>query len=568
MAIPREFIQEVLTRIDIVELIDARVPLQKKSAQNFFACCPFHTEKSASFSVSHSKQFYHCFGCGAHGNAIDFLMQYDRLNFPEAVEALAKTAGLEVPHTETHATKKTIAPDLYTLLEKIAGFYQQTLRKHLPAIDYLKKRGLTGEIAKTFGIGYAPNGWDNLLKAFTASRQHLHEVGMLIQKEDQHYHDRFRDRIMFPIRDRRGRIIGFGGRVIHQGEPKYLNSPETPLFHKGRELYGLYEAQQANRTLKYILIVEGYMDVIALFQHGVTYAVATMGTATTANHIQRLFRYTNEIIFCFDGDNAGRTAAWRALQTAFPLAQDGKQMRFMFLPDGDDPDSFIRRQGRETFETKIQEAQTLSQFFFHALSTQVDLSHLDGRAHLAKLAMEHIQQLPEGIFKTFMLDELAKRTRINTTQFQPKKTQQKNILQPTQSRPTTQLRRVIMLLLQQPTLAQHIQLPLPDFDQRGGDILKTLLDRIQSNPKITTGALLEQWRDQTDYASLVKLAATEHMIPEEGIEEEFKGAISRLRLQSQKQHISKLLAKAATTPLTGDEKSALQTLISESQGEQ
>lgn len=300
--IPREFIQLLLSRVDIVDLIDGRVPLRKKSANNYFACCPFHTEKSASFSVSQPKQFYYCFGCGAHGNAIDFLMNYDRLTFPEAVESLAKVVGIEVPREHAVAPKSAVVnTDNYALLHTIAKHYQNQLREADNAIDYLKQRGISGVMAKEFGIGYAPPGWENVLQTFgttPALKQHLFETGMLIKKEEGGYYDRFRERIMFPIFNRRGQVIGFGGRVLDKGEPKYLNSPETPLFQKGHELYGLYQALQAQRNLPRILIVEGYMDVIALFQHGITYAVATLGTATTVHHLQRLLRYTSDIIFC------------------------------------------------------------------------------------------------------------------------------------------------------------------------------------------------------------------------------------------------------------------------------
>jgi len=568
--IPREFIQEILARINIVELIDNRIPLQKKSTANYFACCPFHTEKSASFSVSQNKQFYYCFGCGAHGNAIDFLIQYDRLNFTEAVEAIAKIVGLEVPKTTSQSIQVKIAPDLYTLLDKVAQFYQTNLRTNKVAIDYLKQRGLTGEIAREFNLGFAPAGWDNLIKNLgnsAALRQQLHETGMLVKKDDGQYHDRFRERIMFPIRDRRGRIIGFGGRIIDQGEPKYLNSPETPLFHKGRELYGLYNAEQANRKLNQVLIVEGYMDVISLFQHGINYAVATLGTATSANHLQRLFRHTSQIIFCFDGDQAGRTAAWRALQVAFPIIQDGQNIKFMFLPNGDDPDSFVRKIGREQFEQQIQSSMPLSQFFFQSLSAQVDLSHLDGRAQLAKLAIENINQLPEGIFKRLMLDELEKRTHLSPNHFKTPEISTKNKTAVNKSRPTSALKLTLMLLVQQPQLATLITTPLPSTEGPGFNLLHNLLEIIQQYPDITTGGLLEHWRERSDSELLIKLAGMSHMIPTNGIEKEFIGAINCLFNQNQKQLIAKLLAKAADASLTADEKIQLHKLIADKQKE-
>lgn len=562
--IPREFIQQLLSRIEIVDLIDSRVPLQKKSNNNYFACCPFHSEKSASFSVSQNKQFYYCFGCGAHGNALDFLLQFDRLEFPEAVELLAKQAGMEVPRTSRTYEKPAVSPNLYDLLEKIAHYYQQQLKNAPHAIDYLKKRGLSGEIAKAFGIGFAINSWDHLIKKFatTASlTQQLLEVGMLIKKEGDGYYDRFRDRIMFPIHDRRGRIIGFGGRIIDQGEPKYLNSPETPIFQKGHELYGLYQAQQANRQLTRVLIVEGYMDVIALFQQGITYAVATLGTATTKNHLQRLFRHTSDIIFCFDGDQAGRTAAWRALLVTLPLMHDGIQVRFMFLPEGEDPDSMVRKEQKELFEQRIQAAATLSQFFFQSLATQVDLSHMDGRARFVKLANEHLDQLPDGIFQQMMRDELAKRAGIATQKSMNKGVISKRGIQ--KARPPSMLRLALALLIQQPKLACLIQEPLPQLELRGYSLLCEMIQIAQQQPNLSTGGLLEYWRDREEMKTVVALANIEHMTPEQGLEQEFLGAIAQLRKLGQQQAIERLLAKANQSTLTLAEKQLLAQLIHE-----
>jgi len=400
--IPKEFIQQLLARTDIIDLIDDRLPLKKKSNNNYFACCPFHDEKSASFSVSRSKQFYHCFGCAAHGNAIDFLIEYDRLTFPEAIESLAKIAGMPIPRTNDTEAKPAIAPDLYELLEKANNFYQAELRKAPDAINYLKQRGITGEIARDFGIGFAPHGWETLTQALGTTpslRMQLCEIGMLIQKDDGRCHDRFRQRILFPIHDRRNRIVGFGGRILGDGEPKYLNSPETPLFHKGRELYGLNYVLKAQREIPRILIVEGYMDVIALFQHGIKYAVATLGTATTTNHLEAIFRHTSEIIFCFDGDKAGRMAATRALQTALPLMQDGRTIRFLFLIDGEDPDTLIRKTGTDTFIENITNSMPLSQFFFQTINNEIDTKSLDSRARFASIAISQINTIPDGIFK-------------------------------------------------------------------------------------------------------------------------------------------------------------------------
>jgi len=367
---------------------------------------------------------------------------------------------------------------------------------------------------------------------------------------------------MFPIRDRRGRLIGFGGRILETGEPKYLNSPETPIFQKGHELYGFYEAQQANRTLPRVLIVEGYMDVIALFQHGVTYAMATLGTATTATHLQRLFRHTAEIVFCFDGDSAGRTAAFRALLVTLPIMQDDVQVRFLFLPDNEDPDSLIRKEGRDAFENRIQNAVTLSHFFFQSLSAQSDLTSMDGRARFIKLATEHIHQMPENIFRQMMLDELAKRARTDIKQLHPQKTKQKHFIPAKQkARPPSTLRLAMTLLVQQPSLAHLIDKPLPLMELRGYDLLQKIVESIRVHPDLTTGGLLEYFRDQEDVTTLSKLAQTEHMIPEDGIQHEFLGAISRLRKVGHEQLIERLIAKASQTALSQEEKMQLDELI-------
>jgi len=560
--IPREFIQQLLDRTDIVDFIDARIPLRKKTGSNFFACCPFHNEKSPSFSVSQTKQFFYCFGCGAHGNAIDFLMQHDHLNFPEAVEALARYAGMEVPRNHQHKEKPTPQPSLYDLLEKISQFYQQELRQKPEAITYLKKRGITGEIAKTFGIGYVPKSWDHVLQRFgkqAKEKQQLLETGMLIKKDDGGFYDRFRERIMFPIHDKRGRVIGFGGRILETGEPKYLNSPETPVFQKGHELYGLFHALRANRELTRVMIVEGYMDVIALFQHGITYAVATLGTATTAHHLQRLFRHTTEIIYCFDGDTAGKTAAWRALQVTLPLMKDGIQIRFMFLPDGEDPDSMVRKEGKDAFEKRMQQAISLSDFFFQTLAQQAELNTLDGRARFAKMASEQMEKLPDGFFKNMMQEELAKKSRVTV---QPQTTIKKFSNKPTikKTRPPSPLRAAIMLLVQHPELGKLITSPLPPLEMNGFALLNALLELTQQH-SLTTGTLLEYWRDREEAQLLSKFAQMEHMIPEKGIKSEFLGAIQHLKKSANDQSIERLLAKAARETLSDEEKKHLNTLI-------
>lgn len=422
--IPQYFIDDLLARLDIVDIVDSRVKL-KKTGRNYSACCPFHQEKTPSFSVSPEKQFYYCFGCGASGNALGFVMDFDHLDFPTAVDELAGRLGLEVPREQnTHAIKGPDYSDLYQLLEKAAAFFQTQLRQHEAspkAAQYLKHRGLDKQCIETFNIGFSPPGWDNL-QTFSnnqgISDKKLIESGLLVKQDDTgRIYDRFRDRLMFPIRDSRGRTIAFGGRILGDGKPKYLNSPETPVFLKGKELYGLYEARKANRSLDQVIVVEGYMDVVALFQQGITNSVATLGTATTADHMRRLFKLVPDVVFCFDGDDAGRRAAWRALESTLPLMEDGRQARFLFLPQGEDPDSIIRQEGAEAFRNRIrQHTLSLDNFLFNALEEGLDLNAMDGRARLTKLAQPYMNQLPEGIFKALILDKLAARTGLDKHQ--------------------------------------------------------------------------------------------------------------------------------------------------------
>ncbi|MFZ8987002.1 MAG: DNA primase, partial [Steroidobacteraceae bacterium] len=420
--IPQAFIDELLVRTDIVEVVGSRVQL-KKAGREWKAPCPFHNEKTPSFWVSPDKQFYHCFGCGAHGTALGFLMEHDRLPFPEAVEELASRLGMEVPHDESRGGSRP-QDDLHGLLGEVTQFYREALRESPQARDYLDSRGITSESRVRYAIGYAPDAWDAVLKRFGGNPeavQRLTEVGLIIERsggrESGHY-DRFRDRIMFPIRDIRGRTVGFGGRTLGAGEPKYLNSPETPLFHKGRELYGLYEARQSLRQIDRLMVVEGYVDVVRLAQAGIQYAVATLGTATTTEHLSRLFRVTNELVFCFDGDRAGRTAAWRALENALPHARDGRQLRFLFLPDGQDPDSLVGEEGREAFEARLAHAVPLSEFLVGQLASQVDLGSVDGRARLAELTRPLLARVPEGVYRALLLERLAEGVRMPASRLQ------------------------------------------------------------------------------------------------------------------------------------------------------
>lgn len=427
--IPQGFIDDLLNRTDIVDVVSSRVQL-KKTGKNFSACCPFHKEKTPSFSVSPDKQFYYCFGCGAGGNALGFIMDHDNLDFVQAVEDLAKSSGMEVPREDNggrRSNKPRQATDspLYPLLTAAAEFYRQALKSHptrKAAVDYLKGRGLSGEIARDFGLGFAPPGWDNLLKHLatdTLQQKAMIEAGLLVENADSgKRYDRFRDRVIFPIRDSRGRVIAFGGRVLGDDKPKYLNSPETPVFHKGQELYGLYEARKSNRDLDEIMVVEGYMDVIALAQQGLRNAVATLGTATSEEHLKRLFRIVPSVLFCFDGDQAGRSAAWRALEATLPSLQDGRRARFLFLPEGEDPDSLVRAEGTDAFRARInQQAQPLADYFFQQLTQEADPRSLEGKAHMAMLAAPLIDKIPGANLKALMRQHLKEITGLSSESF-------------------------------------------------------------------------------------------------------------------------------------------------------
>ncbi len=424
--IPQSFIDDLINRLDIVDVVSSRVQL-KKTGKNYSACCPFHKEKTPSFTVSPDKQFYYCFGCGAGGNALGFVMDHDNLDFPQAVEELARAAGMEVPREQGRRDNKPRQPTdspLYPLLDAASEFYRQALRSHptrKAAVDYLKGRGLSGEIARDFGLGFAPPGWDNLLKhlgADSLQQKVMIDAGLLIENaESGKRYDRFRDRVMFPIRDSRGRIIAFGGRVLGDDKPKYLNSPETPVFHKGQELYGLYEARKYNRNLDEIIVVEGYMDVIALAQQGLRNAVATLGTATSEEHLKRLFRVVPSVLFCFDGDQAGRKAAWRALESTLSNLQDGRRARFLFLPEGEDPDSLVRAEGTDAFMARInQHAQPLADYFFEQLGVEADPRSLEGKAHMATLAAPLIEKIPGANLRQLMRNRLKEITGLDPQQ--------------------------------------------------------------------------------------------------------------------------------------------------------
>ncbi|MBI3343341.1 MAG: DNA primase [Gammaproteobacteria bacterium] len=595
--IPQDFIDGLLTRTDIVEVIDAHVPL-RKAGRDYVACCPFHDEKTPSFTVSQQKQFYHCFGCGAHGTALGFLMEYEHLDFVEAVRELAGRVGLPMPEQAAPRAVASDGQDLYALLGQAADFYSRQLREHPEApraVAYLKERGLSGEIAAHYGIGYAPPGWDNLLRALgkgdAALQAQLAKAGMLITKEGGGYYDRFRDRVMFPIRDARGRAIGFGGRVISNEEtPKYLNSPETPLFHKGRELYGLYEARKAVRDLDRLLVVEGYMDVVALAQYDIRYAVATLGTATTREHLERLFRVVPTLIFCFDGDRAGREAAWRALENTLPVLQDGRQASFLFLPDGEDPDSLVRKEGREAFESRLAGAMPCSSFFYESLLKQADVTSMDGRARLVELARPHLSQLPSGAFRQMMIARLAEIARMQAADLIRliEQLAQKTAIKPllTKATPLTHqevlmsreagsrerpqsparmppVRLAIALLLQRPSLALQAGDPerLGGIELPGVEMLKEMLSLIQAHPELSTGALLERWRESPQAPYLFKLARWQHPLPEQEWEAEFNGALERIAAQGIEQRKQRLLDKSSAGELSAQERGELQALF-------
>ncbi|WHU84832.1 DNA primase [Pantoea agglomerans pv. betae] len=570
--IPRVFINDLLARTDIVDLIDARVKL-KKQGKNFHACCPFHNEKTPSFTVNGEKQFYHCFGCGAHGNAIDFLMNFDRLEFVESIEELATSHGLDVPYEAGNGPsqmERHQRQSLYQLMENLNGFYQQGLQQSSaqPARDYLDRRGLSAEIINHFAIGYAPAGWDNVLKRFgkqSEDRESLMEAGMLVSNDKGRTYDRFRDRVMFPIRDKRGRVIGFGGRVLGNDTPKYLNSPETPIFHKGRQLYGLYEAVKNHPEPARLLVVEGYMDVVALAQYGIDYAVASLGTSTTAEHIQLLFRSTDTVICCYDGDRAGREAAWRALETALPYMNDGRQLRFMFLPDGEDPDTLVRKEGKDAFEARMEQAMPLSSFLFDSLLPQVDLSSRDGKARLSTLALPLITQIPGETLRIYMRQELGNKLGIlddNQLEKLMPKLAASGTMPVAPPLKRTTMRVLIALLIQSPQLATLVPSldGLSESKMPGLPLFIELVGRCNENPGLTTGQLLELYRGTNFSQTLETLAIWNHMIVDEEAEAVFQDSLASIYDSALEERLEFLIARERTQGLSADERRELWTL--------
>jgi len=593
--IPQAFLDDLLDRVDIVDVIDRRVKL-KKTGKNYTARCPFHEERSPSFSVNPDKQFYYCFGCGAGGNALTFVMEYENLEFPQAVETLASSAGLVVPREPDRSGREPGQQEdsnkpLYALMEQVSLYYQQQLRSHPQArraVDYLKARGLSGEIAKQFELGYAPPGWDNLhsgLGGGEALLELLVKAGMLVKNEDGRIYDRFRDRVVFPIHDRRGRVIAFGGRVLGDDKPKYLNSPETEIFHKGRELYGLYQARQNTRKLERIVVVEGYMDVIALAQHGITYATATLGTATSNAHLERVYRLCPEVLFCFDGDEAGRKAALRALEATLPCMEDGRQARFLFLPEGQDPDDAVRGGGQAHFEQLLNKAVPLETFLFEVVAQGLDITSLDGRARMSKLALPYIRQLPEGVYRQLMFQALAERTGLelsslmlletpppdkgrsgyeSTSDYEPHpekdESQRPDREQRTPRRkhhfahqpPTTGYSNLaqaaIALLLHQPDIARLVRLELLEgVDGEDAQLLRELLQLLQRRPDSSTAMLLGHWYGTAEGKLLSRLAGQERLIPATGIEQQFIDTMTAL---THLPHETKLAAQVDKLKLT------------------
>ncbi len=609
--IPQTFIDELIARADIVEIIGSRVTL-KKAGREYKACCPFHNEKSASFWVSPEKQFYHCFGCGAHGTVLRFLMEHDHMPFPEAVEELATRLGLEVPHEGGNAAaggQRRVDEPLYDVMGRVSRFYTEMLAKDARAQAYVSKRGLDRETVEKFGIGYAPNSWNDVLRRFGGTedaRRALSDLGLIVERErgqirdgDRHY-DRFRDRIMFPIRDSRGRIIAFGGRILDQGEPKYLNSPETVLFHKGRELYALFETRRARTNLKRLLVVEGYMDAVRLHQHGINYAVATLGTATTPEHFKRIFRLVSEVVFAFDGDRAGRAAAWRALQHALPEAREGREIRFLFLPDGHDPDSLVGEEGAQAFEHRLEATLPLSEYLIRELSERSDLSSADGRAHFSENARPLWAKLPDGVYRELMLTRIAEVVRIGPQRLQelwasqPAGTSQTSgASQPARASgnsgmiaaPATSasqkrvpvrnvsggrgslVRQAVLRLVSYPAIAREItsaeRNALEDSEEPGIELLRDLIDNLSEHPAQNSAQVIERWAGKPGGDALEKLLQREPLVADAVVAaQELHGALDGLARRVVDERMKALEDKSRDGGLAQDELEEYQRLSS------
>ncbi len=577
--IPQDFIDDLIARADVVEVIGKRIQL-KKAGREFKACCPFHDEKTPSFTVVPNKGFYHCFGCGAHGTAIGFLMEYEHMNFVEAVEALASMLGVEVPRSESDRPARRY-DELFSLMSSVEQHFQNCLRDAPAAVDYLKQRGIDGATAKRFGIGFAPEGWSVVLDKFGKSQEateRLLATGLIIRKDNGQHYDRFRERIMFPIRDARGRTIGFGGRALGDGEPKYLNSPETVLFHKGRELYGLYEARQALRHIDRLVVVEGYMDVVALARNGIDFAIATLGTATTGDHLNVLFRLTDNVNFCFDGDRAGRKAAWRALENALPHIREGRQIRFVFLPEGHDPDSYVNEHGADAFVAAVDDGVALSDFLISELASQVDMATVDGKARLAELAKPLVRRIPAGVYRELLVESLATTVGMPASKLDrilgsgtdaqgpgsitgSPTARSRRTMTVSGGRPSV-VRRAITLLLNNPQAGDKLDVEkLAGVNRPGVGLLHRLIETVQEEPHITTAGLLERYRGDEQGRHLGKLAAVE--LPEEDDFDpaaELNACLDQLALAGRRERIDFLIEKQKLSSLTDEEKSELRQL--------
>lgn len=576
--IPREFIDQLLARVDIIDVIGSRVPL-KKAGREYMACCPFHNEKTPSFTVSPTKQFYHCFGCGVHGSAISFLMEYEHLEYPEAIEALARSVGVQVPREGAEAApkRKQQGQGLYALMDEAVGWFQTQLKQNPGANEYLRQRGLSAEIISGFSLGYAPPGWDNLGRHLAQyGDDKLLASGMSIRNDAGKAYDRFRERIMFPIRDRRGRVIGFGGRVLGDGVPKYLNSPETEIFHKGSELYGLFEARQNTRRLERLLVVEGYMDVIALAQYGVTYSVATLGTATTPEHIKQLLRLVPEVVFCFDGDRAGRDAAWRALENALPELRDDKEIRFLFLPQGEDPDTQIRKVGKMAFEADVASALTLSDYLLAGLKDHFNLSTREGKSRLLNDGLKLLSNMPDILLREQIFGDLSTLT---DTPLEVVRQHAKGNhaagaaeLIYTQARPADQdvrrtpARHAIALLLHNPELAELAGSPeqVLSYELPGMGLLAAMIENIEENPHIHTAGLLERFRQTGHENALRRLSNWRPDTADEAVmRREFSDCLRQIRRQARQEQLERLLHRERTEGLNAQERHDLVCLLSD-----
>jgi DNA primase len=568
--IPQSFVDDLLARVDIVELINEHVPL-KRAGQDYQARCPFHDEKSPSFTVSPRKQFYHCFGCGAHGTALGFLMQHARMEFPEAVRALAERVGVPVPEegSGSRPADAVVAP-LYAALDRARQYFQRQLHEHPQAQrarEYLRARGLDTATVEAFQLGYAAPGWDGLIDALgvvAGAREELVRAGLAIPRGDGRPYDRFRDRVMYPILDRRGRTVGFGGRVLDDSKPKYLNSPETPVFHKGRELYGLYQAQRASREIELVVVVEGYMDVLALAQAGFTSAVATLGTAATAQHLEQLFRAAPRVVFCFDGDAAGRKAAWRALETSLPLLREGRQASFVFLPEGEDPDTWVRRVGAERFRAEVERGLPLSTFLFERLGARVDLATLDGRAWLVERARPLITRIPDGAFRQLIEKRLAELTRLEPTEVaraldpagSTRSAARPAVARSPVRQPPSLVRRTVTLLLHHPEVlaGAGVLPPIRGAGLPGVEVLGDMIDLLRSRPELSMAGVLEHFRETETGRHLAKLAQAEDpSLPEADLVREFRDAVERIARKGPEQRFQDLAARARAGGLSEEE---------------